>query len=75
MMRCSFSQSMPAKNPRLTVVIPPKLKKMFERLCELEHRSMSNMMVSLAQEAVDRAIAEGRLKVDDLVAMEEEDPK
>lgn len=67
-----YDPLMPAKNPRMTVVIPPKLKMMFERLCELEHRSMSNMMVALAQEAVDKAIAEGRLKVDDILAMEDE---
>jgi hypothetical protein len=53
---------MPAKNPRINVVMPASLKRDFEKLCELENRSMSNMLVTLAQRAVDEAKTKGRLK-------------
>jgi hypothetical protein len=48
---------MPAKNPRINVVMPADLKSDFEQLCQLENRSMSNMLVTLAQKAVDEASA------------------
>ncbi|MGP1385145.1 MAG: ribbon-helix-helix domain-containing protein [Thainema sp.] len=53
---------MPAKNPRINVVMPADLKNDFERLCQIENRSMSNMLVTLAQKAVDEAKAKGLLK-------------
>jgi len=53
---------MPAKNPRINVVMPADLKSDFEELCHLENRSMSNMLVTLAQKAVDEAKAKGLLK-------------
>jgi hypothetical protein len=53
---------MPAKNPRINVVMPADLKLDFEKLCQLENRSMSNMLVTLAQKAVDEAKAKGLLK-------------
>ncbi len=53
---------MPAKNPRINVVIPAKLKREFEQLCEIENRSMSNMLVTLAQRAVDDAKSKGLIK-------------
>lgn len=53
---------MPAKNPRINVVMPAELKSDFEQLCQLENRSMSNMLVTLAQKAVDEAKAKGLLK-------------
>ncbi len=53
---------MPAKNPRINVVMPADLKRDFERLCHVENRSMSNMLVTLAQKAVDEAKAKGLLK-------------
>ncbi|KAM3099309.1 ribbon-helix-helix domain-containing protein [Phormidesmis sp. 146-12] len=56
---------MPAKNPRINVVMPASLKRDFEKLCELENRSMSNMLVTLAQRAVDEAKTKGRLKDED----------
>jgi hypothetical protein len=56
---------MPAKNPRINVVMPASLKRDFEKLCELENRSMSNMLVTLAQRAVDEAKPKGRLKDED----------
>ncbi|MFM7449666.1 MAG: ribbon-helix-helix domain-containing protein [Leptolyngbyaceae cyanobacterium] len=55
---------MPAKNPRINVVMPTGLKSDFERLCQLENRSMSNMLVTLAQKAIDEAKAKGLLKDD-----------
>jgi hypothetical protein len=42
--------------------MPASLKRDFEKLCELENRSMSNMLVTLAQRAVDEAKTKGRLK-------------
>lgn len=53
---------MPAKNPRINVIMPVDLKSDFEQLCHLENRSMSNMLVTLAQKAVDEAKAKGLLK-------------
>ncbi len=53
---------MPAKNPRINVIMPADLKTDFEALCHLENRSMSNMLVTLAQKAVDEAKAKGLLK-------------
>lgn len=42
--------------------MPADLKNDFERLCQIENRSMSNMLVTLAQKAVDEAKAKGLLK-------------
>ena len=56
------SQLMPSKNPRILVVITPELKKDFERLCHLENRSMSNMVVTLIQKAVIEAQEKGLLE-------------
>jgi hypothetical protein len=53
---------MPAKNPRINVIMPADLKVDFEALCHLENRSMSNMLVTLAQKAVDEAKDKGLLK-------------
>lgn len=61
--RCEASCSlMPAKNPRINVIMPADLKIDFEALCHLENRSMSNMLVTLAQKAVDEARSKGLLK-------------
>ncbi|KAM3114058.1 ribbon-helix-helix domain-containing protein [Phormidesmis sp. 146-33] len=62
---CNPCCLMPAKNPRINVVMPASLKRDFEKLCELENRSMSNMLVTLAQRAVDEAKTKGRLKDED----------
>ncbi len=58
----AYSQLMPSKNPRILVVITPELKKDFERLCHLENRSMSNMVVTLIQKAVIEAQEKGLLE-------------
>lgn len=42
--------------------MPAELKRDFEWLCHIENRSMSNMLVTLAQKAVDEAKAKGVLK-------------
>lgn len=62
MIALANSQLMPSKNPRIPVVIPPELKKEFERLCHLENRSMSNMVVTLIQKAVNDAKEKGLLE-------------
>ncbi len=54
-------ETVPAKNPRINVVMPSELKPDFERLCELEERSQSNMLVYLARLAVEEAKRDGRL--------------
>jgi hypothetical protein len=52
---------LPTKKPRLLVVIDSDLKETFERLCLIENRSMSNMIVYLIQQAIDKAEREGKL--------------
>lgn len=42
--------------------MPADLKSDFEQLCQIENRSMSNILVTLAQKAVDEAKAKGLLK-------------
>lgn len=54
--------AMATKKPRLLVVMDNDLKVEFETLCDLENRSMSNMLSTLAREAVEKAKSEGRLK-------------
>lgn len=52
---------MPSSKPKLIVVIPEDLKRDFGQLCHVENRSMSNMVVTLIQKAVDEARAKGLL--------------
>ena len=52
----------PSKKPTINTVVEPSLKKDFERLCEIEQRSMSNMLVLLISQAVEAAKREGKLK-------------
>ena len=51
----------PSKKPTINAVIEPSLKEDFERLCEIEQRSMSNMIVLLVNQAVATAKREGKL--------------
>lgn len=53
--------AMPTKKPRLLVVMDNDLKDEFERLCAIENRSMSNMLATLAQQAVEAAKQQGKL--------------
>jgi hypothetical protein len=52
---------MTSKKPRLLVVIDSDLKEDFEKLCELENRSMSNYAEFLLKNFVDNAKREGKL--------------
>jgi hypothetical protein len=51
----------PSKKPTINTVVDPSLKEDFERLCEIEQRSMSNMLVLLISKAVESAKREGKL--------------
>lgn len=46
---------------RISVIMPSELKQKLERLCKLENRSMSNMVVTLVQQAITEAEEQGRL--------------
>lgn len=46
---------------RLSVLIDGNLKKEFEKLCEIERRSMSAQVVLLIEDAIRAAKASGRL--------------
>ncbi|MEG4302011.1 hypothetical protein QUB16_04765 [Microcoleus sp. D3_18a_C4] len=56
---------MPAKLPRIVVYLPEELKADLERLAKSHHRPVSNMVLTLIQEAVDEAKSEGRIQSDD----------
>ncbi len=45
----------------INTVVDTSLKKDFERLCEIEQRSMSNMLALLISQAVETAKHEGKL--------------
>ena len=47
---------------RISVIMPSDLKRKFEKLCKAESRSMSNMVVTLIQQAVTEAEEQSRLK-------------
>jgi len=51
----------PSKKPTINAAVEPSLKEDFERLCEFEQRSMSNMIVLLITQAVASAKREGKL--------------
>jgi Ribbon-helix-helix protein len=54
-------ERMTSQKPRLLVIIDSDLKSEFERLCEIEDRSMSKMVVNLIRQAVNKAKSEGKL--------------
>ncbi|MEG4587475.1 hypothetical protein QUA54_20000 [Microcoleus sp. MOSTC5] len=56
---------MPAKLPRIVVYLPEELKADLERLAKSHYRPVSNMVLTLIQEAVDEAKSEGRIQNDD----------
>ncbi|MEZ2246838.1 hypothetical protein [Microcoleus sp.] len=56
---------MPAKLPRIVVYLPEELKADLERLAKSHHRPVSNMVLTLIQEAVDEAKSEGRIQSED----------
>jgi len=57
----TFQITLPAKNPRTTIVISPDLKAEFEELCKQESRSFSNYVVHLIKQTVETAKREGKL--------------
>ncbi|HAA30992.1 MAG TPA: hypothetical protein DCE56_28920 [Cyanobacteria bacterium UBA8553] len=46
---------------RISIIMSSELKQKLERLCKLENRSMSNMVVTLVQQAITQAEEQGRL--------------
>ncbi|MEG4853903.1 hypothetical protein QUB10_23825 [Microcoleus sp. B5-D4] len=57
--------ALPAKLPRIVVYLPEELKADLERLAKSHYRPVSNMVLTLIQEAVDEAKSEGRIQSDD----------
>lgn len=57
--------ALPAKLPRIVVYLPEELKADLERLAKSHHRPVSNMVLTLIQEAVDEAKSEGRIQSED----------
>lgn len=53
---------MSTSKARLTILIDAEIKEDFEKLCELENRSMSNYAETLLKNFVDTAKREGKLK-------------
>jgi hypothetical protein len=47
---------------RISVVLPEQTKKDLEKLCEVERRSISNLVYLLIQDAIDKAKAQGKIK-------------
>jgi len=54
--------ALPAKLPRIVVYLPEELKADLERLAKSHYRPVSNMVLTLIQEAVDEAKSEGRIQ-------------
>ncbi len=52
---------MTTSKARLTILIDAEIKEDFEKLCELENRSMSNYAETLLKNFVDNAKREGKL--------------
>lgn len=57
--------ALPAKLPRIVVYLPEELKADLERLAKSHYRPVSNMVLTLIQEAVDEAKSEGRIPSED----------
>jgi len=49
------------KLPKLTFYLPEELKKDLELLAKSQRRSVSNLLVVLSEEAVNKAKAEGKI--------------
>ena len=52
---------MSTSKARLTILIDSEIKEDFEKLCELENRSMSNYAETLLKNFVDTAKRDGKL--------------
>ena len=58
--------ALPAKLPRIVVYLPEELKAdLKSRLAKSHYRPVSNMVLTLIQEAVDEAKSEGRIQSDE----------
>ena len=60
-MTATATHVMTTSKARLTILIDAEIKEDFERLCELENRSMSNFAETLLKNFVDAAKREGKL--------------
>jgi len=56
--------ALPAKLPRIVVYLPEEVKADLERLAKSHYRPVSNMVLTLIQEAVEEAKSEGRIPSD-----------
>jgi len=54
-------QTVPTKLPKLTFYLPEELKKDLEQLAKSRRRSVSNLLVVLAEAEVKKAKEEGEL--------------
>ena len=52
-----------SNSERISVVLPEQTKKDLDKLCEVERRSISNFVYLLIQDAIDKAKAEGKIKL------------
>lgn len=64
MVTVAIKPPVPAKNPRVSFVIPPDIKEALESLANQDHRSISNYVLKLILEDIDAAKRDGRLKGD-----------
>lgn len=55
----------PARNPRVSFVIPPEVKEHLELLADKDHRSISNYVLKLILEDIEAAKKDGRLESTD----------
>lgn len=55
---------MPAKKPRVSFVIPEEIKDDLEKLAQMEERTVSNYLLVLVRQAIQRARQEGKLTED-----------
>ncbi|NJL99887.1 MAG: hypothetical protein HC924_14300 [Synechococcaceae cyanobacterium SM2_3_2] len=54
--------AVPAKNPRVSFVIPPDVKERLEYLADQDHRTISNYVLKLIIEEIERAEKDGKIK-------------
>ena len=51
----------PSKLAKIMVYLPHDLKESLEKIADLEHRSMSNKILTLVEDEVKRAKSEGKI--------------
>ena len=57
----SSVEQLPAKLPRIVVYVPPETKAKLEKLAEKRLRPVSNMVLALIAEAIEKAEKEGEI--------------